>query len=337
MIARYPGFIDIHVHLRDPGATHKEDFTTGTRAAIKGGFTYVLDMPNNPTKPTITLDRLNEKRKLSNKKSLCDVGFYYGTNGENTDSFSSAWRRPDVFGLKVYCNHTTGELLVDDPKTLEKIFSSWGSEKPILVHAEGETLVQIIELTKHFKRRLHVCHISQKSEVSLVRKAKKRGQDVSAGVTPHHLFLSAGHLQKLGPYALVKPPMDPAAHQSSLWEGLQDGTIDLVESDHAPHTKEEKESDKPPFGVPGLETTLGLLWKAIKEKRLRKDAVVKLLYINPKKIFSIPDQIHTFVVLDSDVPYRVEKDYETKCGWSPYDGWELYGKPQAVLFKGKKL
>ena len=110
-IERFPGFIDVHVHLRDPGATHKEDFYTGTRAAIKGGFTFVLDMPNNPS-PTISIERLSEKIRLADQKAICEVGFHYGTNGKNTETFRDAWSSPKVFGLKVYCNHTTREILL---------------------------------------------------------------------------------------------------------------------------------------------------------------------------------------------------------------------------------
>src|SRR5258708_2631495 len=141
-LLRLPGLIDVHVHLREPGATHKEDFLTGSRAAVKGGFTFIIDMPNNPT-PTISLERLAEKIALS-KKAICDIGFHYGTNGLNTESFAAAAQNPKVFGLKLYCNHTTGEMLLDDPILVEKVFQTWESEKPILVHAEGEKLTTAI-------------------------------------------------------------------------------------------------------------------------------------------------------------------------------------------------
>lgn len=317
-LQKFPGFIDVHVHLREPGATQKEDFTSGTRAAVKGGFTFILDMPNNPGRPTISLDRLEEKVQLSTQKSVCDVGFHYGTDGKNIDSFPKAWSNPHVFGLKIYCNHTTGELLIDNASM---VFASWNSQKPILVHAVGGKLTQCIQLAKQYSRRLHVCHVSNVSDVEKVRVAKNNKLHISAGVTPHHLFLKK---------AVVKPSIDTAS-QDALWEALCDGTIDFVESDHAPHTKEEKKLGA--FGVPGLETTVGLLLK--KDK---KSPLVRWLYENPKKIFRIPDQQNTYIELDPQKPYVVgADDYETKCGWSPFEGWELYGKVQSVILGGRRL
>lgn len=321
-LQKFPGFIDVHVHLREPSATHNEDFSSGTRAAVKGGFTFVCDMPNNSGRPTTSLDRLEEKIGLS-QGAVCDVGFHYGTDGNNLDSFQAAWKNPHVFGLKVYCNHTTGELLVDDVSTL---FVSWNSEKPILVHAEREKLDQCIQLAKHYSRRLHICHVSNVSDVEKVRIAKNKKVRISAGVTPHHLFLKE---------AEVKPAIDVAS-QSALWEALLDGTIDLVESDHAPHAKEEKA--KGANGVPGLETTLGLLIKALKKERTLLSYLVMWLYENPKKIFHIPDQPNTYIELDPDKPYMAGAGgYETKCGWSPFDGWQLYGQVETVQLRGKSL
>jgi carbamoyl-phosphate synthase/aspartate carbamoyltransferase/dihydroorotase len=207
-----------------------------------------------------------------------------------------------------------------------------------MVHAEGEKVEECITFSKKYNRGLHVCHISQKEEVEMIRKAKKRKLRITAGVTPHHLFLTASDVKKLGKFAFVKPPLDPKRNQDALWQGLTDGTIDIIESDHAPHTKEEKLSEKPAFGLPGLETTLGLLFKAVYDKRMTEQGVIKLLHDNPKKIFNIPDQKNTYIELDSDKPYRVgENGYKTKCGWSPFDGWQVYGKVENVILHGKKI
>lgn len=336
-IQKFPGFIDVHVHLRDPGATQKEDFNSGTRAAIAGGFTYLLDMPNNPT-PTVSLERLEEKIRLVKEKAACDIGFHFGTDGNNLSTFAKAARNPHVFGLKIYCNHTTGTLLIEDTGRLNKVFGAWRFPKPILVHAEGNELEYALYLTKKYQRRLHVCHISLKEEVGLVRKAKAQGLSVTAGVTPHHLFLTEKDVQALGSFAIMKPPLGTKPDQDALWLGLGDGTIDLVESDHAPHTKEEKAIIPAPFGVPGLETTVGLMFKAVHEKRLVKKDVINLLYSQPKKIFSIPDQKDTYLELDPDQSFIAgENGYQTKCGWSPFNGWELYGRVETVIFKGKKV
>ncbi|MBI5619640.1 amidohydrolase family protein [Candidatus Gottesmanbacteria bacterium] len=337
-LTRFPGFIDVHVHLREPGATNKEDFTSGSRAAVKGGFTYVLDMPNNPGAPTITPERLEEKIRLAGQKAICDVGFHYGTDGHNVNTFPTVWQNPYVYGLKAYCDHTTGELLIEDEMQLEHVFKAWNSEKPILVHGQGETLSTCIELAQTFARRLHVCHVATKEDVEVIREAKKKKQLVTAGITLHHLFLSPADVKRLGNFALVKPEIGGKEDQNILWEALQDGTIDLVESDHAPHTKKEKKRTSPPFGVPGLETTLGLLWKAVHEGKLEQADIIRLLYDNPKKIFNIPDQPATYIALDPKKPYVVGHDgYETKCGWSPFDGWELYGKAETVVLRGKTL
>lgn len=337
MLKKFPGFIDVHVHLREPGATHKEDFATGSRAAVAGGFTYILDMPNTPI-PTFTPEALDDKRTRVRNSSVCDIGFHYGTNGKNTETFPLVWDDPQVFGLKLYCNHTTGEYLIEDPELLDNVFKCWNSLKPILVHAEGEKLEMALQLSDRYKRLLHVCHITLPEEVELVRKAKKKGQKVTAGACPHHLFLTDKDVQTLGPYAIMKPPLGSREHQDALWEGLLEGTIDCVETDHAPHTKEEKLSDKPPAGVPGLETAVGLMFKAVHDSRITENDVLTWLYSNPKKIFHIPDQPDTYIELDPEKPYTIGKNgYQTKCGWSPFDGWEAYGKIVTVVLKGKTI
>ncbi len=336
-LKRFPGFIDAHVHLRDPGAIQKEDFNTGSRSAIKGGFTYILDMPNNPT-PTITKERLDEKIALVQRKALCDVGFHFGTNGKNTEQFAAVMLSPRVFGLKLYCNHTTGDMLIEDLGLMEKVFSAWESEKPILVHAEGVQLAAVLALGNLYDRRIHVCHITQAIEVELVRLAKIKGQSVTAGVCPHHLFMTAEARETLKGYAIMKPPLGTKEDQEALWKGLIERTIDIVETDHAPHTKEEKEKDPPAFGVPGLETAVGLMFKAAKDGRIGEADVTRVLYTNPKAIFAVPDQPDTYIELDPQKEYVAgEEGYESKCGWSPFDGWTLYGKVETVVLRGKKL
>jgi dihydroorotase-like cyclic amidohydrolase len=337
-LTRFPGLIDIHVHLREPGAINKEDFRTGSRAALKGGFTYVLDMPNNPSVPTVTIDRLNEKISLAKSKCLCDIGFHYGTDGKNIESFRQAWTNSRVFGLKLYCNETTGDLLIQNEKVLDTIFASWRSDKPILVHCEENRLALCIDLARTYKRKLHVCHISTKNEIQMIQKAKDKKMRISTGVTPHHLFLTVGDVQKLGNYAAVKPQIGNEEDRLFLWEALKRGTIDLVESDHAPHTREDKVRGAPVSGVPGLETTLGLLLRAKIAKKLTREQIVDFLYTNPKRIFSIPDQADTYIELDEQKSYCMGANgYETKCGWSPFDGWELFGKVETVVLRGIPL
>lgn len=335
-LQQFPGLIDVHVHLRDPGLTHKEDFYTGSRAALKGGFTFMLDMPNNPVLTT-SVESLNEKIHLSSK-SLIDVGFYFGTTGENTHVFSEIDTDPHIYGLKIYCNLTTGNYVVRDAAVREKIIAAWTSKKPIAVHAEGEMVAEMIDLAIKYDRRMHICHVARHIEVEAIRSAKRRFGKLSAGVTPHHLFLTNADKNRLGSYACMKPELGNMQDQNALWDGLCDGTIDMVESDHAPHTVAEKKHDTPPFGVPGLETTLGLLWKAVHDKKIKSQDILRWLYDNPKELFSIPDQPQTYLELDPDRPYQIgENGYETKCGWSPFDGWEAYGQVQTLIYLGNTI
>jgi len=331
-----PGLIDIHVHLREPGATQKEDFNTGTRAALKGGFTQIIDMPNNP-EPTITLEKLEEKVSLAKAKSNCDIGFHYGTNGTNTGSFKKAIDQSKVYGLKLYCNHTTGEMLLEDLALLENVFKSWESDKPILVHAEGVELAATISLSHLYERRLHVCHISQATEVELVARAKEKGFRITAGVCPHHLFLTEKDREKMGPWAIMKPPLGNEKDREALWRGLTSGVIDLVETDHAPHTKKEKESETPPYGVPGLETAVPLLYKAVEEGMIEEELIPLLLHDRPEAIFSLPSQEKTGIELLTGTFTIGEESFETKCGWSPFDGWKVPVRVDRVMFHGKQV
>jgi dihydroorotase-like cyclic amidohydrolase len=336
MLKRLPGLIDAHVHLREPGAVHKEDFYTGSRAAIKGGITFVIDMPNNAT-PTISIERLDEKVALS-KKALCDVGFHFGTNGKNLLELPKAAAREEVYGLKIYCNHTTGEMLIDDQSVLDSIYEAWPVGKPILVHAEGEQLAQSLARAKKFKQRLHVCHITQASEVQMVREAKAQGIPVTAGVCPHHLFLTGEARERLGGFAVMKPPLGTPEDQAALWAGLNDGTIDIVETDHAPHSREEKEKDPPMFGVTGLETSLALMWKAVGDGKISEERVIEAMHEFPKRIFSVPDQGDTYVDFDTEASWVVGADgYETKAQSSPFEGMVLPGRVDKVVIRGKTL
>ncbi len=316
-ITKLPGLIDVHVHLREPGATQKEDFDTGTAAAVRGGFGFVIDMPNNPGAPTISIERLEEKIRLADAKAHCGVGFHYGTNGNNLDTFAKAAANPRVYGLKIYCNHTTGELLMSNDELLINVFNAWESPKPILVHAEGAMLERCLELAQKYGHRLHHCHTSLASEVELISQAKQSFMKVSAGVTPHHLFLNNSNS------ATMKPPLATQADQDALWQGIKDEVIDLIETDHAPHTPEEKANGA--FGVPGLETALGLMGLAVHEARITQHDLIKLMHLNPKKIFNITHDTGSIEV-NFDKSYTVDSSqFASKAKSSPFDGWTLYG------------
>mgnify|MGYP001577744803 CR=1 FL=1 len=330
---KLPGLVDPHVHLREPGATHKEDFETGTMAAIAGGFSTVLDMPNNP-EPTISPGALQRKIVLAENRVYCDIGFHFGATSQGFEYFEEV--KDQIFGLKIYMNHTTGTLLMEDKNELNRVFSRWPREKPIIVHAEGETLATAITLARLNNRRLHIAHVATKEDVEMAREAKEEGLPVTCEVTPHHLFLTEADAQALGPFGVMKPSLKTEMDRLALWENLKLGVIDMIATDHAPHTKEEKLSEKPPFGVPGLETALPLLLTAVAEDKLTLDQVVKLTSTNPRKIFGIIKQPETYAEVDIKESYIIDAlKLRTKCGWTPFEGMRVTGRINKVVLRGE--
>ncbi len=329
---KLPGLIDVHTHLREPGATQKEDFETGTKAAIAGGYTAILDMPNNPT-PTISPDALEEKISLAKGRIYSDLGFNFGATPNNSKYFEVV--KDKVFGLKVYMNHTTGDLLMEDEVALEDVFSKWPKDKIIMVHSEGKTLKKAINLAKKYNTKLHVCHISLKQEIDLIKEAKKEGLNISCEVSCHHLFLTQDDVAKLGSFGMMRPPLSSREDRQALWDNL--GSIDMIASDHAPHTRQEKENpDKVVNGVPGLETSLPLLLTAVADGKLTVDRLIQLTSGNPRKIFNIPEQADTFTEVEITKPYTLNpKTLFTKCGWTPFEGMEVVGRIKKVILRGQ--
>lgn len=326
-----PGLVDIHTHLRTPGQTQKEDFLTGTSAAIAGGFTTILDMPNNKL-PIISETLLDEKIEIARAQSVSDIGFYFGSLGDNLSEFEIVKNK--VFGIKLYLNETTGNFLINE-ETLGRIFDAWNGG-PILVHAEDDAVGAVIRNVKRTKKHAHFCHISLQSDLSQIVRAKEVGLPITCGITPHHLFLTQKDAESLGPYGKMKPYLKSEKDVAFLWNHLSD--IDVIESDHAPHTKEEKENPPaggPPSGVPGLETTLPLLLTAIHEGRLKIEDILRLCHDNPKKIFNLPDQ-ESEVEIDLNETYVIKNEnLFTKCGWSPFNGWKMHGRIKKVTLRKK--
>ncbi len=326
-----PGLIDPHVHLRDPNQTHKEDFYTGTAAALAGGYTTIIDMPNNQN-PITSKEALVTKIASARQKVVCDIGFYFGSLGDNLSEFDKV--KNTVLGLKLYLNKTTGNFLVDT-KNLSRLFSTFPKNLPILVHVEEDVIETVLQVVSQTQHKTHICHITA-AELTQIIKAKEQGLPVTCGVTPHHLFLTEDDAQTLGPYGLVKPKLRSKKDVLFLWEHLN--FIDVIESDHAPHTKEEKEGKEPPYGLPGLETTLPLLLTAALEKRLTIEDIIRLCHTNPSKIFGIPADTKTFVEADTDISYVIEnKNLLTKCGWSPFNGWSVKGKVSRVVLHDREV
>lgn len=331
-----PGLIDVHTHLREPGATQKEDFKTGTKAAIAGGYTLILDMPNNPI-PTISSEALDQKINLAKGRIYTDLGFHFGATPNNYQDYQSVSNQ--VFGLKVYMNHTTGDLLMEDGGALNEAFSKWPKDKVLMVHAEGNTLQKAINLAKTYDQKLHVCHISLKQEIELIRQMKQEGMDISCEVSCHHLFLTDKDVERLGTYGMMRPPLSNKGDRQALWEGIYDGSIDMIASDHAPHTRQEKETPgKIVNGVPGLETSLPLLLTAAADRKLTIDRLIQLTSTNPRKIFNIPEQPDAFVEVELTKPYTLDpKLLFTKCGWTPFEGMRVKGRIKKVTLRGKTV
>lgn len=334
-----PGLIDVHVHLRDPGQTEKEDFFTGTSAALAGGFTTILDMPNNKV-PITTLERLEEKIRSAQEKTVCDVGFYFGSLGDNFGEFNKA--REKVFGIKLYLNVTTGHYLIDE-ETLKKIYLRWsdvhvhsGGVLPVLVHAEEKMIEGVLNVVKKTRYRTHFCHVSSENELNQIIKAKESGLPITCGVCPHHLFLTEDDVKTLKSFAMMKPTLRTKKDQEFMWRNLN--YIDVVESDHAPHTIDEKHSDSPPFGVPGLETTLPLLLTAEKDRRITRKQILDMCYVNPSRIFNISTDSQTKVEVDLTHEFEIRgENLHTKCKWTPFEGLKVKGKVRRVFIRGQKV
>ena len=325
-----PGLIDVHTHMRTPGQTHKEDFYTGTMAAINGGFTTVIDMPNNAT-PITTKKLLDEKIKLAREQAICDIGFHFGSLGDNLSEFIKVKNK--VMGLKLYLNQTTGGFIIGK-KELVAIYSAWESDQPILLHAEDDVLDMVFEIVKKTKKRTHICHVSSEDELTKIAKAKEKGLPVTCGITPHHLFLTNADEKELGVYGKMKPYLKSKKDVKFMWDNL--AFIDIVESDHAPHTIKEKESDAP-FGVPGLDTTLPLLLTASEEGKLTVDGIIQLCHTNPSTIFNVPTSNKTFVDVKMEEYTLAKKHLKTKCGWSPFTGRRVIGKVSKVVIRGQEV
>jgi dihydroorotase-like cyclic amidohydrolase len=331
---RLPGLIDPHVHLRDPGATHKEDFLTGTRAALAGGFTMVIDMPNNPGAPVISPEALVSKAETARVKVVCDVGLYYGATPHNMSTYHQV--ASQVFGLKLYLDHTTGDLKVDELEAIREIMLAWPREKPLLVHAEDRTVAMLLGLIPSVGRGVHFCHVSGRVEIELIRDAKERGLPVTCEVAPHHLYLTEEDLPRLQGFGVMKPPLKRREDVDALWANLD--VIDMIATDHAPHTLAEKQGEHPAYGVPGLESSLPLMLTAVHDGGLSMDRLVEMMHTAPARIFRTPPQESTFVEVDTAHRWTIEAaKMRTKCRWTPFEGMGVVGAVRSVVLREEEV
>lgn len=326
-----PGLIDAHVHLREPGATHKEDCFSGTGAALAGGFTTILDMPNN--QPPITDSAtLSYKLSVFHAKALCDYGLFAGCNVSRQNSFSEL--APRVVGLKVYLDQTFNGTPIS-VKELESVFSSWPGPGPIAIHAESRSIAIALELAQRFKQRLHVCHVPHPDDLLVIDSARQRGVQVTCEVTPHHLLLTTEDASRLGAYGQMKPPLLSPDLVELMWKRLH--LVDILASDHAPHTRQEKDGLTPPPGVPGLETTLPLFLYAIDQGKLTLERFLALAHDQPARIYGIQPATGE-VEVELGEPYLLpESGYITRCGWSPFAGRRALGRVRRVTLHDKLI
>jgi dihydroorotase len=342
-----PGLIDPHVHLREPGDIQKEDFKTGGRAAIAGGFTTVMDMPNNKV-PTTTKERYEEKIRLARQKALCDVFFHFGGVDDN---FAEVEKIATIApSMKLYLGETTGMMVLRSQASVEKHFKIFPKNKPIVLHTadhsqtEEEGLAKTykmeedaVALAKKLGRRIHVAHASTVREIQIARSYPK----CTVETAPHYLFLSSADAERLGKssFGKVFPPLRSEKERSGLWDAI--AQVDCIATDHAPHTKEDKVNGA--GGFPGLETSLALMLKACELGRLSKPELFKKMSENPAKIFGLSKRgklekgfIGDITIVDPNKIWTVKGDeMETKCKWSPYEGMELKGKVHTVIKSGK--
>ncbi|XP_075770611.1 multifunctional protein CAD isoform X2 [Pelodiscus sinensis] len=331
-LIRLPGLIDVHVHMREPGGTHKEDFASGTAAALAGGVTMVCAMPN--TSPAVVdAGSFALVQKLAEAGARCDFALYLGAASDNASSLGPV--AAAAAGLKMYLNDTFSELKMDNVSLWMEHFEQWPKHLPIVAHAEKQTVAAILMVAQLYQRPVHICHVARKEEILIVKAAKQRGIQVTCEVAPHHLFLCQEDLGRIGEgCGQVRPMLGTREDLEALWENMD--TIDCFASDHAPHTVEEKQGREPPPGYPGLETMLPLLLTAVSEGRLALEDLVKRLYENPRKIFCLPPQDETYIEVDLEQEWVVpSRPAFSKSQWTPFAGRKVKGTVRRVILRGE--
>jgi dihydroorotase len=364
-----PGVIDSQVHFREPGLEHKEDLASGSRAAVLGGVTAVFEMPN--TKPTTTTaEALADKVARAKGRMHCDFAFYVGATRDNVEELPKLERLPGAAGIKLFMGSSTGDLLVDDEETLARVLSL--IKRRAAFHAEDETRLKeraglkragdvsshgewrdaetalaateaLLRLAREAGKRVHLLHVSTAAEMQLLALNK---DIASVEVTPQHLTLTADEAYAaLGTRAQMNPPLRDRSHQEALWWGLSQGVVDVLGSDHAPHTLEEKAQPYPasPSGMPGVQTLVPVMLDEVNKGRLSLARFVDLTSAGPQRIFGIAGKGRIAVGYDADltiVDLKAKKTIEddwiaSKCGWTPFAGRKVKGWPIGTIVRGQ--
>ncbi|MDO8625801.1 MAG: dihydroorotase [Candidatus Diapherotrites archaeon] len=366
----FSDLLDVHVHFRVPGAEHKEDWRTGSAAAVAGGITGVLEMPN--TNPPVTDQSvLDAKIAVAKKDSLCNYGFFAGASPLNLSQLGSM---SPIRGIKLYVGSSTGTLLVDRASDIENVFRIAKKRNLVAcVHAEEEALIrsntvlaekngwnhvrfhskirsvqaeenaiaQCLELQQRIGNRLHVCHLTSAAGLELIREAKADGNaSVSCEVTPNHLFLSEDDADRLGNFMKINPSIKSKSDQAALWKGIRDRVVDVVATDHAPHTVLEKRQEyaQAPSGIPGVQTMIPLLLWAVSREKLSLADIVRLCSKNPRHLFGLKEKQGCFSVVDRSESVEIKNESQfSKCGWSVFDGLKIHGTVQETYVNGYKV
>jgi len=364
-----PGVIDTQVHFREPGLEHKEDLESGTRAAALGGVTAVFEMPNtNPS--TTTAEALADKLRRAQGRVWCDIAFFVGATPDNAERLATLERQPGCCGVKIFMGSSTGSLLVAEDDAVARVLShgfrrcAVHSEDearlrerrklveggaPIAMHPEwrdAETALRstrrLVALAERARRRVHVLHVTTADEIPLLAQHKDL---VTVEVTPQHLTLAAPECyERLGAYAQMNPPIRDARHREGLWRGIADGIVDVIGSDHAPHTHEEKAKPYPqsPSGMPGVQTLVPIMLDHVNAGRLSLERFVDLTSAGPARLYNIAGKGRMAVGYDADFTLvdlkakrRIENKWiASKCAWTPFDGMTVTGWPRATVVRG---
>ena len=363
-----PGCIDTQVHFREPGSTDAEDLNSGSKAAVMGGITSVFEMPNtNP--PTTNFEEFDKKIKIG-KGMFCNHAFYFGATAENYTTLEKLKELKGCCGIKLFAGSSTGNLLVDKEKDIEKVFEH--ASKVVAVHSEDEEILKIrkklieegnvlshpvwrneevamsstrriVRIAKRLKKKAHILHVTTKEEVDFLSQNKG---DITFEITPQHLTIYAPDCyDNLGTYAQMNPPIRDKSHYDRLWYAVRNNYNDTIGSDHAPHLKTNKDKKYPnsPSGMPGVQTILPVMLDHVNNKKLQLEQLMKLMCENPVKIFGIKnkgflkenyDADITIVDLNKSIKIQNE-DIQSKCGWSPFNGYSFKGSPVVTIVNGK--
>ena len=365
-----PGVIDTQVHFREPGMEHKEDLSTGTAAAALGGVVAIFDMPN--TKPsTTTPEALEEKLKRAQGRAWVDHAFYLGASPDNASQLGQWESLPGCAGVKVFMGSSTGSLLVDDKQVLLQVART--GKRRMAVHAEDEARLKerrhlvdgdkvspalhplwrdeetarlatahLLEIARSANRLVHVLHVTTAQEMELLAQYR---DIASVEVTPQHLTLAAPECyERLGAYAQMNPPIREARHREALWQAVRQGLVDCLGSDHAPHTREEKDKPYPqsPSGMPGVQTLVPLMLDHVNAGRLSLERFSDLTSAGPARLFGLVAKGRIALGYDADLTLVDLKAKKTitnqwiasRCGWTPFDGMQVTGWPTATLVRG---